>query len=204
MTRRHLIVDSETTGLDETRHEIWELAILDREDGREHLWRMKPDLVKADPQALAVGRFYERTASDMCGGCVSPDRAYDLMNWTRRDPYEWSAPGALAAAIAPLLDGATIIGATPDFDTRFLRAFLNRHGHAATWHYRIRDIGSMAHGYLRRAPGLYHGELPPMDAGTDNFAAALGVDTGKFERHSALGDCRLVNAMLDVIEGGDL
>jgi hypothetical protein len=31
-----------------------------------------------------------------------------------------------------------------------------------------------------------------------------GVDPEKFERHSALGDCRLVDAMLDVVKAGDL
>jgi hypothetical protein len=40
-----------------------------------------------------------------------------------------------------------------------------------------------------------------MDAGTDDFARALGVDPGQFERHSALGDCRLAGLMLDIIEG---
>lgn len=201
MTRPQLIVDTETTGLDPARHEVWEIAVIDREDGTEHLWRMKPDLVKADPAALRVGRYYDR-ARDMCGGCMRPDRAYDLIGWTGKDPYEWSSPAAVAEVAASLLDGATLIAANPAFDAGFLAVFLNRHGQAATWHYRLRDIGSMAWAWLQAHHLPHHLDTPSMDAGTDDFACALGVEPEKFERHTALGDCRLVKAMLDVIEDG--
>ena len=106
-----------------------------------------------------------------------------------------------------MLDGATILCANPAFDTGFLAALLNKHGHAACWHYRLRDIGSMAYGYLSACLALgVEGRdaalgLPGIDAGTDDFARALGVDPDRFERHSALGDCHLLAAMLDVIEG---
>lgn len=207
MTRPQLIVDSETTGLDSSRHEIWELAVIDRTDGRERLWRMKPDLVQADPAALSVGRYYER-ARDMCDKDHKPSGARDLISWPGKDPYEWSEPEALAGIVAPLLDGATLIAANPTFDAGFLAAFLNAHGHAATWHYRLRDIGSMAWGWLAGRNSHEYAsvtgrfDLPAMDAGTDDLARLLGVDPDKFERHSALGDCRLVDAMLDTIEGG--
>jgi hypothetical protein len=217
--RPQIIVDTETTSLTPDYASgtgvIWELALIERGQREprvkpdEHLWRMKPDLAKANAEALTVGRFYERTAG-MCKTCTSPSRAYDLTvpALPRRDDPEWSSPSALAAEVAPLLHNVTLIAANPTFDAGFLTAFLNARGQAATWHYRLRDIGSMAWGWLSGrnthfyADATGHYPLPDMDAGTDDFARALGIDPDSFERHSALGDCRLVAAMLDVMEGG--
>lgn len=198
MSRPQIVIDCETTGLDPFRHEIWEVALLDRESGTEHLWRMKPDLTRADPGALTVGQFYERTA-EMCA--CEPDRAWDMAGLLPGVSPEWSEPRALAAKLAPILSGVTLIAANPTFDAGFLAAFLNFHGQAATWHYRLRDIGSMAWAFLQANHLPHHLATPPMDAGTDDFARALGVEPEKFERHSALGDCLLVEAMLRVIEG---
>lgn len=202
--RRTLIVDTETTSLfpdyENGTGVIWELAIVEHGSGAAKLWRMKPDLAKADPGALRVGQFYERT-KDMCARCERPDRAHDLTTplLSRGEP-EWSHPATLAAEVARDLDDATIVGANPAFDAAFLTAFLRCHGQAPTWHYRLRDIGSMAWAWLA-ARGVSP-EKRPLDAGTDYLAEMLGVYPDKFERHSALGDCLLVGAMLDVISGG--
>src|SRR2546423_1448744 len=153
--RRRIIVDCETTSLtpsyEDGRGTIWELAVisLDGEHGPvERLWRMKPDASLADPAAPAAGRYYERTQG-MRGCCATVD---DLME--PLDPYRlrWSNPQALAPVVARYLDGATIIGAVPSFDAGFLAAFLRAHGEAPTWHYRLRDIGSLAFGYLSGLP----------------------------------------------------
>lgn len=201
--RRRLIVDVETTGLDPELHEIWELAVIElplpgvTEATTEYLWRIKPDLTAADPGALQVGRFYERTRHMPVS---SRDGVYNLARPPFMDCPSWSAPGPLALAIARLLDGATLIAANPAFDAGFLAQLLRDNKQAPAWHYRLRDIGSMAHGYLNGLGNRRAG--PPADASTDDFARALGVDPDRFERHSALGDCRLVLAMLDVITGG--
>ena len=210
--RPALIVDVESTSLTPDYQTgsgvIWELAIIDIATGAEHMWRMKPDLGVADPGALSVGQFYKRT-EDMCADCRNPDRAYDLTRaGVGNSKPEWSSPAQLAALTARVLDGATIVAANPAFDTAFLAAFLRWHSQAPTWHYRLRDIGSMAAGFLAKGcmPALVREglvpALPAFDASTDDFARALGVDPGAFERHSALGDCRLVAAMFDVIAGG--
>jgi hypothetical protein len=209
MTHRRVILDCETTSLEPDyktgRGVIWELGCIELDDEggpaaveAVHLWRMKPDASAADPGALAVGRFYERTG-DMRDCCRT---AEDLMDPTPRKgggPH-WSDPKLLAPVVAARLSGATVIGAVPSFDAGFLAAFLRAHGEAPSWHYRMRDIGSMAYGWLK---GCKRGAewVPAFDASTDAFACALGVNPERFERHSALGDCHLVAAMLGVIEG---
>jgi DNA polymerase III epsilon subunit-like protein len=212
-----VLLDSETTGLDPLRHGIWELAtIVTDEDGqrREHLYRMEPDLPAAEPRALEINRYYERTAG-MEHARHRPNEVHDL---AAGNCGYWSSPKALAPCLALWLSGTTIVAANPTFDAGFLAAFLRRHGHAPTWHYRLRDIGSMAYGWLQgRAAGAQflaepgsdaardHPDIPsavpPVDASTDDFARALGIDVAQFERHSALGDCRLLGLMLDIIEG---
>lgn len=219
MTRQAYIVDVESTSLTADygtgKGTIWELALIqygapdDPTFRRERMWRMKPDPAKADPVALQVGRYYERT-KDMCADCKSPSCAYDLTQppLSKGGKPEWSSPLAVAQYVAPLLAGATLVAAVPSFDaTKFLAAFLSHHGESPEpWHYRIRDIGSLAFGHLHGLRHRYAGEgvpeIPPLDASTDDFARALGVDPEAFERHSALGDCRLVLAMMDVITGG--
>jgi hypothetical protein len=203
MTRPQMILDTETTSLAANYETgsgvIWELAVIERGSGAQHLWRMKPDLALADPASLTVGRYYERT-SKMCTRC-RPDRARDLTNRLEAEEPEWSDPEALAADVARLLADVTLIAANPAFDAGFLAAFLRRYGQAPAWHYRLRDIGSIAYGYLYGAdfPGY---KVPPIDASTDELARGLNVDPDDFERHSALGDCLLLAAMLDAIEGG--
>lgn len=195
--RRQIIIDTETTGLDPERHEIWELACIERDpDGTHpgHLWRMEPDLSKADPAALRVGRYYERTRLMR----YTDQRLHDLAGKNPARPGYWTEPKTLAPEVARYLDDVTLIAANPAFDAGFLAAFLRSQGHAATWHYRLRDIGSMAWAWLRHQCAA---DFPAMDASTDLMATALGVDPAAFDRHSALGDCLLVAAMLDVIEG---
>jgi hypothetical protein len=207
-------VDSETTSLypqyETGSGVIWELAMIERQTGAQHLWRMQPDLPKADAAALSVGRYYERTRQmrdPIYELGVGEDAVSNLTATPSGKMGLWSDPGSLAAQVAPWLDGATIIAANPTFDAGFLTAFLNRYGQAATWLYRLRDIGSMAFGWLNGRNTHEYAEqagkwpAPPIDASTDDFAKALGVDPGSFERHSALGDCLLVDAMLDAMGG---
>lgn len=214
MSRQHYIVDIESTSLTPSYADgsgvIWELGLIqygapdDPAFRQEHLYRMKPDPSKADPGALAVGKYYERTR-DMCGTCERPACAYDLTEPPLKgDKYEWSSPRAVARLVAPMLSNVTLVAAVPSFDaTKFLAAFLAHYGESREpWHFRLRDIGSMAYGFLcGKADGGSYVPRPEMDAGTDDFAEALGVDVSRIERHSALGDCRLVAACLDVITG---
>ena len=207
--RPQILVDTETTSLvpDYTTGSgvIWELALIERDCGAERLWRMRPNVERADKKALEIGRFAERTtlmrhATEWTGA--------DIWDLTTGCGPLWSWPADLALHVASLLDGATLIAANPTFDAGFLTAFLAACGCEPRWHHRLRDIGSMAWAWLSGrnthpgagAWGRY--PLPPMDASTDEFARALGLDPDEYERHTALGDCRLVEAMLRVMEGG--
>jgi hypothetical protein len=205
--RRHFVVDCETTSLTPDHFGgtgmIWELALVNRDDGTEYLYRMEPNLAKADPGALRVGRYYERTAKMKHRDHL----AHDISKTPASRGGYWSNPCAVSVLLARMLDDATLIAAVPTFDAGFMADMLRAFGQAPTWHYRLRDFGSMAYGYLSACLALgAEGRdaalgVPALDAGTDEFAAALGVDVGKFERHTALGDCRLVCAGLDVMEG---
>jgi hypothetical protein len=202
--RCQVIVDCETTSLFPDYATgagvIWELAFIERDSGAERLWRMQPDVKLADQKALEVGRFRERTS--LMGHATAWSGGGDIWDLADGAPLLWSWPPDLAPHVASLLDDVTLIAANPAFDAGFLAAFLNHHGQAATWHYRLRDIGSMAWAWLQAGRLPHHLAAPAMDAGTDDFAAELGVDPAGFERHSALGDCRLVSAMLQVMENG--
>ena len=196
MVRRRWILDTETTGLDADVHEVWEAALLDPDSGEEHLWRIKPSLAVFDEKALEIGGFYDRTRRMKDGGL----RVVDLAGRDLSRPQPWTSARLLAPQLARLLARASVICAVPTFDRPFILALLKAHQEALTCHHRMRDIGSMAYGYLH-GTGLAGGETGGTDFGTDDFAKLLGVDPAQFERHSALGDCRLVAAMLKVIEG---
>ncbi|MFJ1964863.1 3'-5' exonuclease family protein [Streptomyces massasporeus] len=123
-------VDTRTTGLEPWLHDAWEIAVILRADGQddEHTFRIKPDLANADPQALTLGRYHERTAHP---------------EWT------WSDPHTAAAHLHQVLDGAVLIGNTPSFHAEMLTHLLGRYfDQARPWHYRTEDIATFAAGSL--------------------------------------------------------
>lgn len=130
-------VDCETTGLDSDYHEPWEIAVItaDWHPDRgvvvteEALAHVQPDLAKADPTGLRVGRYYERTKN-----------------------ISWAEPASVAFDLAHTLDGRHFIGAVPDFDARFLNRFIRRWGLVPTWHYHLIDVENLAAGKLGIAP----------------------------------------------------
>jgi hypothetical protein len=205
--RPQIVIDSETTSLfpDYAAGSgvIWELALIERDCGAERLYRMEPDTTLADQTALAVGRFDERTKAmkhSLIAGGSDYDGGVTDIAWTGFQL--WSNPADLAPHVGALLDEATLIAANPAFDAGFLAAFLAAYDCEPKWHYRLRDIGSMAWAWLQAHHLPHHLATPAMDASTDEFARAMGVDPDEFDRHTALGDCRLVDAMLRVMEGG--
>lgn len=225
-----VIVDTETTGLLPEIHEVWEIGLIDREElpssgdydppkweDTEHLWRIYPDLSKADPAALTKNQFYPATEDMRIPGVgnvqtghvcdLAADSCPQLRHLGGEErPLHWSPAVRVAKTVARMIDGAVVVGANPYFDRDFLRPFLAQHGHAYTAHYRPVCVTGVGFGFLQGQRGR-DGDLasvPELDwpLSSDQVSRALGVNPDDYDRHTALGDCRWVAAQWDVITGG--
>jgi oligoribonuclease (3'-5' exoribonuclease) len=180
-------LDTETTGLDPDRHEIWELAII--YDDKELEIQLPVDLAKADPTGLRIGRFYERRTA--IGGIGERVDRMCRSRWGQDKKFEgglgvaeWHAP-----LVAQILDGRHIVGAVPSFDAAFLTRWLNRHGQAATWHYHLVDVEALAAGHAQTEPPWNSHDL----------SSWVGVNPDDFDRHTALSDARWAKAIYDAV-----
>lgn len=90
-----VFIDTETTGLDPDRHEIWELAFA-IDDGPIHSGPVPHSLRHADPFALDLNGYHSRFVD--------------------------ARPGAIEPQCRRALTGATLVAANPAFDAAFLRA----------------------------------------------------------------------------------
>lgn len=194
-----VFLDTETTGLDSNRHEIWELAFILVDDGppEEYAWQFPVSLDTADPTALRFNRFYERRWPMM--GIMNDNPG--LVTRSRSVKGKWVSGNPVSyhiGTVAKLLDQAHIVGAVPNFDEPFLAQLLRKHGHAPTWHYHLIDIESMAVGWLygrfnlaATKPGSLTPETLPPDLPwkSDELSRLCGVEPpSDEERHTALGD----------------
>ncbi|QBI53469.1 exonuclease domain-containing protein [Streptomonospora litoralis] len=193
--RNLVFLDTETTGLDDERHEVWEIGFivrspLDMEPDEEHLYQVAPDLSTADPGALHIGGYYQRTQR------TGPtDRG--AVNLAAAAAPQWSDPRAVAELLAPILDQAVGVGALPDFDFRHLRRWLRRHGQCWSAHYHHIDIEPLVAGYLQAHPDLAPAGPPPWNS--NQLSAAVGVDPKQYARHQALEDARWVRDQWDAV-----
>lgn len=137
-TRRLIVVDTETTGLDPHVHQPWEVAWCDITRAVTHdvplstcqtrVLHLPHSLRDADPVALRVGRYDERA-----GGLTSasPDAVHAM----------WRDLGG--GAERP--DKPVLVGSNPAFDAAMLGGLFHRSGLDVTpWHYRTLDVGDMA------------------------------------------------------------
>lgn len=158
-------LDTETTGLDPDRHEIWELAYA-IDDGPIESGVIIHSLRNATPEALSMNGYWDRAQVVAPQSCM-----------------------AVEIGLRSAIVGATIVGANPAFDAAFLKA---RWG-ITPWHYRLFDIEAFAAGVLGFATprGLAATRLALVDMGYDipkpDHTAHGDVKTLR-EVHRALGE----------------
>lgn len=173
-----MFLDTETTGLDPATEMLFEVAVIDGQTGAEFVAHLEPyaEVIEAmHPKAAEVNRYHERTAA--------PD-------------WRWDSPHRTADVLRKLLHGAHIVGAVPDFDTRFLTAWYRHMDQdVPRWHYHLIDIETLAYGWLQRQPITSddHLRLTTLPWDSDALSAMCGIEPANDEdRHTALGDARWV------------
>ena len=180
---RLIFLDTETTSLDRRTREIWDLAYIIRDDDHndvEKQWFLPVSLREADPISLKIGNYYQRHPSPM----HSRGDARSISN-SLVDPH------GLWREVASDLRDAIIVGAVPSFDEETIADTLHgRNGLQPTWHYHLVDIETLAAGAL--------GMEPPWDF--DEVLARYGLAQHD-DRHTALGDARLVRDLYDAWKG---
>lgn len=147
--RAYVAVDLETTTLDVRYAEPLEIAAVPfdpLDPGVYHspvitfVPHHEPAVVhRAAPEALTVNRYYERK---LYAGMLDPAATIDA-----------------AEQLADLLDGATLVGANPAYDSAVLWCWLSKRLtdlDAPPWHHRLYDVSlatRVAQG-MNRTPGL--------------------------------------------------
>lgn len=162
--RPYIFVDTETTGLDPCRHEIWEIgAVKQYADGEEEELDIQLNLLHENtgsPDALEICNFYER---------YRPSESVPVEEGLERF-LEFSRDGV-------------IFGLNISFDISFFRALAREHNldFQPEWYYSIIDVKSYSAGVLG---------ISPLVSAT-RLAELLDVSVMAGKRHSALGDAYL-------------
>lgn len=196
-----IFTDCETTGLNVFLHDAWEISWIKWDtdsakyaDDDMNRWIettrriFPPALQDAEPMALTVNQFYQRTVP------VSSDEF-----------VQWDDPRYVAEEIAYAFAGAHIIGACPWFDDRFYQKLLIQNGFQAAWHYHLLDVEAAGLGYLAGRLERERGEFLelPLPWKSDWLAECLDMERPpKDQRHTSIGDAREVKATFERIFGG--
>jgi oligoribonuclease (3'-5' exoribonuclease) len=115
-------LDTETTGTDLERHEIWEVALV-LSDGDYLEYQFPVDLANADPNALQINDFYERFYVRPWSDKVLREQALGIARYTAK---------------------ATLMGCAIGFDMKFLDKLLRKYHVGPAWSHRALDLGSYA------------------------------------------------------------
>lgn len=183
-----VFVDTETTGLDPARHEVFEVALLSSEGHEAQFW-LPVDLRSADPTALRMTRYYQRHPRETSPGGIGAD-AYERR--FQDIPIGWKPTsfGAVVERIVAATAGQHLVGAVPSFDATFLDVLIRQHGLVPAWHYHLVDVEALVAGKL--------GIAPPWDS--EELAEKIDVKTPEgAERHTALADARWAKALYEAV-----
>lgn len=198
MSDQVCFVDTETTGLDPDRHEIWEVGLIIDEE--EHHWFLPVNLGYADPFALKIGGFHDRHPD----GYDIPRDLDDLDRWASLTP-----PEHFAREFAHFSRGRHLVGAVVSFDAERLSKLLKANGACPEWHYHLIDVEALMVGYLAgRAQGgdLDAGlAIPDLPWKSRDLSLAVGVDPEDFQpAHTALTDARWAKACYEAVMGAEV
>jgi DNA polymerase III alpha subunit (gram-positive type) len=167
-----VFLDIETTGLDPSKHEIIEVAMIVREHGFDkEVWFALPfSIHKADKKALELNGALKRSI-ELTKGAVSTTKA--------------------VARLLVYLEAAVIVGNNPQFDLRFIERFLeNSMSEDATpWHYHPVDIKAVVAAHTKLGP-------PPWSSA--QIAEAAGVPLPA-AAHTAMADARWNRDVYDTV-----
>lgn len=183
-----IFCDTETSGLDPERHEIWEVALIDEKSEERYLLGI--DETKADLIALNIGGYHERHPHGRSSeGVKGVD---DLMG-----------ASGVAKAVARDTHGRHIVGAVPDFDARFLTKLLTAHGRLPSWHYHLIDVEALMVGRIMGTNLVQDNDIQiTLPWSSRDLSRLVGVDIDQFEAHTALGDARWAKACFEAVMGG--
>ena len=124
-------------------------------------------LATADSQALRMNAFYDLYDESSAAEC--------------RD---------VAESIAGTTSGTVVAGINPMFDIVRLETMMRRERFAPAWYYEPIDVKNVAAGTLigrKRVPTDQYD--PPWS--TTQIADWMGLDLGKYDRHTSWGDAQL-------------
>lgn len=188
-------IDCETTSLKLDRR-AWEIALITRhrdEPDIEWRWFIHPldlDLSNADPTSLEFGHFYERHPHGpylKAGGDV--EHAPKMLGVFREAEV-------LLVVARETADRAMLYGSNPAFDVYTLEPRMHALDITPGWHYHPEDVPTLVKGWLL-------GQDRPLPEGgkSDDYCRAVGVNPDTYDRHTALGDCRLFRDVFDIVIG---
>ena len=166
---RYVFIDTEATGLDDSRHELTEVAWIVRfGDGTEVERQYFPQhtLEYADDKALELTQYHSRIASQL----QTPTSV-----WVRQFCED--------------AEGAVLVGAVPDFDHRHLLKACRAAGVEPTWDHHLVDVETLA------LPLIAGGPEPPRSLA--KTCRALGIEHDKDQAHGALYDARQAKLVFD-------
>ena len=175
-----VFIDTETTSLRPDRR-AWEIGLIVRRPDQlvdePRTWFIDAwdlELGNVDPMSLKIGRFYERHPQGIhsANGYSLPPSELDVLIEVER-----------------LTRGAILVGAVPNFDAEVLAARMRANGICPSWHYHLVDVETLAAGAMRLAP--------PWDF--DKVLSLYGLTYDGADRHTALGDARMVRDLYDAI-----
>lgn len=216
---RIVFTDTEFTTLDRGGRQVWEIGAVVRDPGKEDVeveWQIRPDLTHASPDSLRIGRYYRRnrvldrqpgTAVTIVGPGLPEVRPGDPLPGER-----FVSCVTVAACLAAMVDGATVVGAVISADDLALHEFMRINGQLWTPHYRIRCVETLALGFVHglvaerySGPGrqvdvdVLVDAIPPAPYDPKTLSRLVGVDPPPEEQHRALVDARWARDVWDAV-----